>query len=92
MDDVFKALGDPVRVAIVDTLAARGDQSLFELCARLVATNDVTMSRQAVSKHLGVLESAGIVRMTRSGRTTLHSLEPGVLRDARDWLTTHIQQ
>ena len=55
MDDVFKALADPNRRALLDSLNEQNGQSLRELCARL------SMTRQSVSKHLAVLESAHLV-------------------------------
>jgi len=91
LDAVFKALADPTRRRILDRLAVRPDQSLFELCAAAVAEGQAPMSRQAVSQHLDVLEKAGIVLVTWSGRTKLHRLETGPIRDAIDgWLGRHI--
>jgi DNA-binding transcriptional ArsR family regulator len=87
MGDVFRALADPTRRAILDELADRGDQSLFELCTRLVMRHGSTSSRQAISQHLEVLEAAGLVRVRRSGRTVLHTLDPGQLEGILDrWL------
>ncbi|HEY8588429.1 MAG TPA: metalloregulator ArsR/SmtB family transcription factor [Naasia sp.] len=68
MADVFKALSDPTRRAIVEELRAREGQSLFELCARLATNRGLTSSRQAVSQHLDVLEAAGLVTARREGR------------------------
>lgn len=87
MDAIFKALGDPVRLAIVDGLIARDGQSLFEIVTRLVMVHEFSLSRQAVSKHIAVLEGAGLVTIDRVGRTTVHRLNTEALASARAWLT-----
>lgn len=87
MDTIFKALGDPVRLAIVDELVSRDGQSLFEIVTRLVVVHGFSLSRQAVSKHITVLESTGLVDIDRVGRTTLHRLNTEALASARAWLT-----
>ena len=87
MDAIFKALGDPVRLAIVDGLVARDGQSLFEIVTRLVMVHGFSLSRQAVSKHIAVLEGAGLVTIDRVGRTTVHRLNTEALASARAWLT-----
>lgn len=68
MDQVFRALADPSRRALLDGLHARNGQSLRELCSSL------DMARQSVSKHLAVLESANLVTTVRRGRQKLHFL------------------
>ncbi|WP_043624948.1 ArsR/SmtB family transcription factor [Nonomuraea candida] len=68
MDEVFKALADPSRRRLLDSLNARNGQTLRELCAGL------DMARQSVSKHLAVLEAAGLVTTVRRGREKLHYL------------------
>ncbi|MGK5500279.1 ArsR/SmtB family transcription factor [Streptomyces sp. URMC 125] len=73
-EDVFKALADPTRRRILDELAERDGQTLFELCGRLVAKHGLGLSRQAVSQHLAVLESAGLVVPRRQGRYKFHDL------------------
>ena len=87
MDVIFKALGDPVRLAIVDGLIARDGQSLFEIVSRLVMVHGFSLSRQAVSKHIAVLEGAGLIAIDRVGRTTVHRLNTEALATARAWLT-----
>ena len=62
MGDVFKALADPTRRAILDELTERDGQTLFEICARLATKHGLGSTRQAVSQHLDVLEDAGLVR------------------------------
>ena len=78
--DVFRALADPTRRAILDELQDRGGQTLFELCTRLVARHGVGSSRQAVSQHLDVLEEAGLVVTRREGRYKFHDLDTTPLR------------
>ncbi|KOG53594.1 transcriptional regulator [Streptomyces griseoflavus] len=72
--DVFKALADPTRRRILDELVERKGQTLFEICARLVAKHGLSLSRQAISQHLAVLESAGLVATRRQGRYKFHDL------------------
>ncbi|CAM5332675.1 Transcriptional regulator OS=Streptomyces fumanus OX=67302 GN=GCM10018772_28910 PE=4 SV=1 [Streptomyces fumanus] len=86
-DDVFKALADPTRRRIVDELAERDGQTLFEICARLVTKHGLGLSRQAVSQHLAVLEAAGLVVTRRQGRYKFHDLDTEPLRRAMSrWL------
>lgn len=82
MDRVFRALGDPVRLAIVDELGQRNDQTLFELTVRLISGGH-SLSRQAVAKHVSVLRGAGLLHLTTSGRTTIHHLDPTPLVEAQ---------
>ena len=69
--DVFRALADPTRRALLDSLHAAGGQSVNELCAQFPA-----MTRFGVMKHLSVLEDANLVVTHRAGRTKLHHLNP----------------
>ena len=75
MGDVFKALADPTRRALLDELQERNGQTLFELCARLIAKHGSSSSRQAVSQHLAVLEQAGLVHTRRQGRYKFHHVD-----------------
>jgi DNA-binding transcriptional ArsR family regulator len=86
MDRSFRALADPVRRALIEELSDRNDQSLYELCGRLLTGRGLTITRQAISKHIAVLVDAGVVTVTASGRTTNHHLNPGALTIARDWI------
>jgi DNA-binding transcriptional ArsR family regulator len=70
-DKIFKALADPTRRLMLDELSERKTQSLYELCARLVMKHKVVMSRQAITKHLSILEEAGLVKSERQGRYKL---------------------
>ncbi|NUV71500.1 helix-turn-helix transcriptional regulator [Streptomyces sp. CAI-121] len=74
-DDVFKALADPTRRLILDELTDRNGQTLFEICGRLVTKHGLGLSRQAVSQHLAVLETAGLVITRREGRYKFHDLD-----------------
>ena len=86
-DDVFRALADPTRRTILDELADRDDQTLFEVCARLAMKHGLASTRQAISQHLDVLEAAGLVRVRREGRYKFHSLDRRPLRHLVDrWL------
>jgi DNA-binding transcriptional ArsR family regulator len=79
--DVYKALADPTRRAILDELSERDGQTLFELCTRLTSRHGLGSSRQAVSQHLDVLESAGLVTTRREGRYKFHHLDTSPLRE-----------
>ncbi|MFF0223642.1 ArsR/SmtB family transcription factor [Streptomyces sp. NPDC004629] len=86
-DDVFKALADPTRRCILDELVERDGQTLFEICARLAAKHGLGLSRQAISQHLAVLESAGLVMSRRQGRYKFHDLNTEPLeRIVTRWL------
>ena len=70
MDEVFKALADASRRSLLDRLHARNGQTLLELC------DGLAMSRQAVTKHLAILEAANLVATVKHGREKLHYLNP----------------
>ena len=78
--DVFKALADPTRRAILDELTERNGQTLFELCVRLTSKHGLGSTRQAISQHLDVLEAAGLVVSRREGRYRFHDLDTSPLR------------
>jgi DNA-binding transcriptional ArsR family regulator len=79
--DVFAALAAPARRAILDELHDRDGQTLFELCTRLTMRHGLGLSRQAISQHLDVLESAGLVTTRRDGRYKFHHLDTTPLRE-----------
>ena len=88
VSDVFKALADPTRRAILDELTDRDGQTLFELCGRLTMKHQIGSSRQAISQHLELLEAAGLVVARREGRYKFHHLDTGPLHDIVErWLT-----
>jgi DNA-binding transcriptional ArsR family regulator len=75
MDAVFRALADASRRELLDRLRAENGQTLGQLCARLA------MTRQAVSKHLAILEEANLVATVKRGREKLHYLNPVPIHD-----------
>jgi DNA-binding transcriptional ArsR family regulator len=82
--DIFKALADPTRRSILDELAERDGQTLFEICARLATKHQLSMSRQAISQHLDLLEGAGLVGTRREGRYKFHDLQTAALMSLLD--------
>jgi DNA-binding transcriptional ArsR family regulator/uncharacterized protein YndB with AHSA1/START domain len=81
IDDVFRALADPGRRRLLDSLNAGSGQTLRELCA------DMDMARQSVSKHLAVLEAAQLVTTVRRGREKLHYLNPAPINEISErWI------
>src|SRR5690242_6232220 len=84
MDEVFKALADPSRRLLLDSLNARNGQNLQELCAGL------SMARQSVSKHLAVLEAANLVTTVWRGREKLHYLNAEPINAIADrWINQY---
>lgn len=87
VDLVLRALADPIRRLILDLLHDRNGQSLFDICVQLSENHDVRLSRQAISKHLNILETAGIIVIQWQGRTKFHFLNPDPIRQiGKDWL------
>ena len=82
LDRSFLALSHPVRRAIVERLVD-GPASVAQ------ASHGLGVSKPAVTKHLKVLEGAGVVGRTVAGRTHVLRLEPRALREASDWLELH---
>jgi DNA-binding transcriptional ArsR family regulator len=81
MDAVFKALADPTRRQLLDSLRARNGRTLGELCEH------VDMTRQAVTKHLAILAAANLVVTQKRGREKLHYLNPVPINDIADrWI------
>ena len=72
MADLFEALVAPARRAILDELCDRDGQTLFEICTRLTMKHDLPLTRQAISQHLDVLETAGLISCKREGRYKYH--------------------
>jgi DNA-binding transcriptional ArsR family regulator len=79
MSDVFEALAAAARRAILDELHERDGQTLYELCARLTMKHGLGLTRQAISQHLDVLESAGLVTTKRQGRYKFHYMHTAPL-------------
>src|ERR1700745_1219471 len=85
-DDVFRALADPSRRRLLDSLNARNGQTLRELCAGL------DMARQSVSQHLAILEGASRVSTVWRGREKLHYLNAAPISDiAERWINRYDQ-
>ena len=81
MDEVFKALADASRRSLLDRLHAKNGQTLNELC------DGLDMTRQAVTKHLVILEEANLVTSLRHGREKLHYLNPVPIHEiAERWI------
>ncbi len=84
VNDVFRALADPTRRALLDALFARGGQTLSDLC------DGAAMTRQAVTKHLAVLERANLVASVRRGREKLHYLNAVPIHEIGDrWISKY---
>jgi len=80
-DDIFRALADPSRRRLLDRLHAADGQSLGDLCAGLA------MTRQAVAKHLAILEAANLVVAVRQGREKHHFINRVPINDiAERWI------
>lgn len=81
VDAVFRALADPARRRLLDALHARNGQTLGELC------QGHDMTRQAVTKHLAILEAANLVATEKRGREKLHYLNPVPIHEIADrWI------
>lgn len=78
-DVLFRTLADPTRRAIFERLCREGEQTVGALTAQ------AGISQPAVSKHLGVLKRAGLVRDRHAGRQTHYSAQPGALAPLADW-------
>ncbi|WP_407272533.1 ArsR/SmtB family transcription factor [Radiobacillus sp. PE A8.2] len=77
-DAIYKALSDSTRRLMLDELSERNELTLYELTTRLIMKHDLTISRQAIAKHLSVLEAAGLVTSKRKGkyRVLIFNKEP----------------
>jgi len=82
--DVFRALADPTRRAILDEFSERDGQMLFEICTRLATKHGLGSTRQAGSQHLDSLEAAGLVITSREGRYKFHHLDTAPLSEIVD--------
>jgi DNA-binding transcriptional ArsR family regulator len=78
-DLIFKTLGDPTRRAIFERLCREGELTVWKI------TEPTGISQPAVSKHLGALKAAGLVKNRREGRETHYSAQPERLAPLTDW-------
>ncbi len=86
-DLVFKALADPTRRLMLDELCERKEQTLYELTARLIMRYEVSISRQALAKHIDVLEKAGLVSSEKRGKYRMLVFNDEAIRIAMNqWL------
>jgi uncharacterized protein YndB with AHSA1/START domain/DNA-binding transcriptional ArsR family regulator len=84
MDEVFKALADPSRRKLLDSLNTKGGQTLSELCSVL------DMARQSVSKHLAILEASNLITTVWRGREKLHYLNAAPISEMSDrWINRY---
>jgi DNA-binding transcriptional ArsR family regulator len=81
--EIFKALADPTRRAIFERLTRDGEQTVHAL------TGGFGMSQPAISKHLGVLKRAKLVRCRRQGRETHYGAQPKALKPLIDWMNLY---
>lgn len=86
MESIFAAVADPTRRVILARLRVEGPLSIQQLAAPL------SMSRQAVTKHLDILRASGLVRIRRRGRERLHSLDALPLKEVEDWLEPYARE
>jgi DNA-binding transcriptional ArsR family regulator len=82
-DNLFKALSDPTRRAILERLIRDGEQTVHALTGR------AGVSQPAVSKHLGILKRAKLVRDRREGRETHYRAQPQALAPLIDWMSLY---
>jgi DNA-binding transcriptional ArsR family regulator len=83
---VFAALGDQTRLQLVAKLSSGGPHSISQL------TSGSRLTRQAITKHLHVLEKVGVVRCVRSGRQTLFEFDPQPITEVREYLESVSKQ
>ena len=81
IDDVLSALAEPIRRRVLDVIAGRGEATATAVAAEL------PISRQAVAKHLAILEEAGLVAGHRQGRVVRYAVRPEPLDATARWLT-----
>ena len=83
---IFAALGEPTRIGLIDQLGDGAPRSISTLA------RDLPISRQALTKHLRVLEVAGLATVERDGRETLYRIDPAGLLAAEAWIGTVSRQ
>ncbi|MDN7247133.1 ArsR/SmtB family transcription factor [Planococcus shenhongbingii] len=86
-DAIFKALSDSTRRLILDELSERIELTLYELTVRLITKHNLNMSRQAIAKHLAVLDEAGLVTSERKGKYRVLMFNKEPLKDLlKGWI------
>lgn len=87
LDLLFAALSDPARRRLLDELSERDGQTLFELMGRMILWHESSLTRQGLSRHLVVLEAAGLIRVEWRWRSKHHFLQTSVIVAAWErWL------
>lgn len=76
---MYRAISEETRRLLLDVLIQRDEQTLFELCSALAMQHGLTLTRQAVTQHLDVLEQAGLVRSEHRGRYRVHTIDTSPL-------------
>ncbi len=85
MEHIFTAIADPTRRQVLERLRTEGALSVKQLTAPM------SVSRQAVTKHLDILQQAGLIRIERHGRERRHRLQPEPLQAVDDWLRPYAE-
>ncbi len=85
METVFTAIADPTRRQVLERLRSEGALSVKQLA------EPMTVTRQAVTKHLDILHKAGLIKVERHGRERRHRLQPEPLQAVDDWLRPYAQ-
>lgn len=86
MESIFTAVADPTRREMLARIRAEGPLSITQLAMPL------PISRQAVTKHLDILQASGLVRVQKAGRERLHSLDSSPLKEVGDWLEPYSRE
>ncbi|MBP3963035.1 ArsR/SmtB family transcription factor [Paenibacillus lignilyticus] len=86
-DTIFKALGDSTRRLMLDELSERNEQTLYELTVRLITKHNLAITRQAIAKHLSVLEDAGLIQSEKKGKFRIVVFNNEPLKDLlKGWI------
>ena len=86
-DKLFKALSNPIRRLMLDELTDRNEQTFYELCSRLIMKHNVGISRQALARHLELLEDAELVSSQKKGKFRIIQFNQKPIENLADrWL------
>ena len=84
---LFKALSNPIRRLMLDELSDRNEQTFYELCSRLIMKHNIGISRQALARHLELLEVAGLVSSKKKGKFRIIQFNQKPIENLADrWL------